>query len=94
MKATSQPNAPVAHLLDELVDGLHLLYECRRRGVDDVDRLLEYLEYTMDEIERHHLGMSGELFLTLLSSDESEALLQHDKKPTVSVLALPERRQG
>lgn len=74
MKATIQPKDPMPQLLDELVDGLHLLYECRRRGVCDLDRLVEYLECKMDEIERERLGMSGELFVTMMAADETEAL--------------------
>jgi len=57
--------------MDELVDALHLLHECRRRGVHDVSRLLEYIEYTLDEIEHHRLGMSAELFQTLMSAEEA-----------------------
>ena len=71
MAAGFQLDDPVPHLLDQLVDALHLLYECRRRGVNDVDRLLEYIEYTMDEIDRQRLGMSGESFLTMAEAQEA-----------------------
>lgn len=70
MKATFQPNDPVPQLMDELVDALYLLDNCRRRGVLDTSRLLDYIDYTIDQIERHRLGMSSELFETLLSVDE------------------------
>jgi len=43
--------------------------------VQDVDRLIDYVEHTMDEIERHRLGMSGDLFNTLLSCDELDGSL-------------------
>ena len=58
MTAQFQPNDPVPELLEQLIDGLHLLYQCRQRGVSEVDRLLEYIEFTIDEIERHRLGSS------------------------------------
>ena len=74
MTATFQPPDPVPQLLDELVDALYLLYECRRRGVADLERLIEYIGYTMDEIERHRLGMSSELFLTLIDPDRSDGI--------------------
>ncbi len=74
MTASFQRNDPVPELLDQLIDGLYLLYECRRRGVGNVDRLLEYIEFIMDEIERHRLGMSSDLFLTMIEQDPSEAL--------------------
>ncbi len=74
MTATFQPPDPVPQLLDELVDALHLLYECRRRGVVDLERLIEYIEYTMDEIERQLLGMSSELFLTLIDPDRADGI--------------------
>jgi len=65
---------PVPQLIDELLDGLHLLYECRRRGVTDVARLVEYIEYIMDQIERHRLGMSRELFSTMLDCDGADEM--------------------
>jgi len=71
MKATCPPSDPVPQLMDELIDGLHLLYECRRRGVADLGRLLDYIEYTIDEIERYRLGTSGERFKTVLSAEEA-----------------------
>jgi len=49
--------------MDELVDGLHLLHVCRARGIADIERLLEYIECTMDKIEYQRLGASSELFL-------------------------------
>lgn len=87
MRATSQHFDPVPDLVDQLVDGLHLLYECRRRGVIDVDRLLEYLEHTMDQIERERLGMSTELFHSALSADETELLAEQRRMPRKPVLA-------
>jgi len=60
--------------MDELVDALYLLSECRRRGVSDVDRLLEYIEYKLDQIERYRLGMSGELFNARLVAEEAGEL--------------------
>jgi len=76
MAASFQFDEPLSYLVDQLVDSLHLLYECRRRGVTDVDRLIEYIEYTMDEIERRHLGMSGESFLAMSEAQETAA---HDR---------------
>lgn len=70
MKATFQPYDPVPELMDELTDALYLLYQCRLRGVRDLDRLLEFIEYTMDQIEHNRLGMSGEVFTSLLSAAE------------------------
>lgn len=72
MTATFPPNDPVPRLMDELVDGLYLLYECRRRGVPDVDRLMDYIEYKLDQIEHHRLGMSSELFATLMIAEEAD----------------------
>ena len=80
MKATFRPNDPVPQLVDDLVDALHLLYECRRRGVINLDRLLEYIEYTMDEIERHRLGMSSELFLTMLEPDREDGIVWDEEQ--------------
>ena len=76
MAASFQFDEPLSYLVDQLVDSLHLLYECRRRGVTDVDRLIEYIEYTMDEIERRHLGMSGESFLAMSEAQEPAS---HDR---------------
>ncbi len=75
MKAASQPFDPVPELLDELTDALYLLDQCRRRGVQETDRLLEYIEHTMDEIERHRLGCSRDLFLSLLPADEVDGVV-------------------
>jgi hypothetical protein len=79
MKAAFAPSDPVPELMDQLLDGLHLLYECRRRGVDQVDRLLDYIEYTMDEIERHRLRTNTTLSPSTLSADETEALLRSER---------------
>ena len=75
MKAVFQPFDPVPELMDELVDALYLLDQCRRRGVHDVDRLLEYIEYKMDEIERQRLGMSKELFVSFLAAEEVDGVV-------------------
>lgn len=75
MKAAFQPFDPVPELMDELVDALHLLDQCRLRGVHDLDRLLEYIEYKMDEIERHRLGMSRELFASFLAAEEVDGVV-------------------
>jgi len=88
MKATFETTEPIESLMDQLVDGLHLLYECRRRGVGNLDRLREYIEYTMDEIERRHLGMSSELFVTMLGDDESIEHIE-EKQAVVPATVLP-----
>jgi hypothetical protein len=67
MQATFPVCDPVPDRLDELVDGLYLLHQCKERGVSDLDRLVEYIEFTMDEIERHRLGRSSELLVTNLA---------------------------
>ena len=72
MTPTFQPNDPVPRLMDELIDALHLLHECRLRGVNDVSGLLDYIEYKIDEIEHRRLGMSRELFQTMLSAEEAK----------------------
>jgi len=92
MKATFEPTDPVPQLIDELVDGLHLLYECRRRGVGELDRLLEYLECKMDEIERERLGMSSELFITMMAADESDALKPQRSAKSSRVVPFPVSR--
>jgi hypothetical protein len=70
MLANFQATDPVTHLMDELVDGLHLLHVCRARGVSDLDRLLEYIEYTIDQIEHHRLGASREFFFSEAASED------------------------
>jgi len=70
MKATFEAADPVPGLMDDLVDALYLLDACRKRGTHDVSRLLEYIEYTLDQIERYRLGMSSELFLTMMVDEE------------------------
>jgi hypothetical protein len=69
MKATFETLDPVPQLMDDLVDALYLLDACRKRGTYDVTRLLEYIEYTLDEIERYRLGMSSELFATIIADE-------------------------
>ena len=89
MKATFEATEPMERLLDQLVDGLYLLYECRSRGVSNLDRLLEYLEYTMDEIERRHLGMSSDLYLTLIEAGDANETIQSQPAATpAKVLAM------
>ncbi len=75
MKATFQPFDPVPELMEELIDALYLLHQCRLRHVHDVDRLLDYIEHTMDEIERHRLGCSKELFASVLAADEVDGVV-------------------
>lgn len=75
MKAAFQPFDPVPELMEELVDALYLLDQCRHRGVREVDRLLEYIEYKIDEIERQRLGMSRELFVTFLAAEEEDGVV-------------------
>jgi hypothetical protein len=70
MKSNLAAVDPVPALLDELADGLRLLYECRHRGVTDVDRLLASIEDTMDLIERHRLGNSSELMLLDMNAED------------------------
>ena len=79
MKATLQPNDPVPALMDELVDGLHLLHVCRARGVADLERLLEYIEYTLDQIECHRLGRSSDLFFDSMSPTHFVGTNSHEE---------------
>ncbi len=70
MKSNFAVTDPVPALLDELVDGLKLLYECRHRGIADTDRLLASIEDTMDLIERYRLSPYKELVLSDMSSED------------------------
>ena len=75
MAATFPVNDPVPELMDQLIDALYLLNECRRRGVQDTERLLDYIEHTIDEIERYRLGMPRELFDAMVSYVEADGVL-------------------
>ena len=70
MKSNLASVDPVPALLDELADGLKLLYECRHRGITEIDRLLASIEDTMDMIERHRLGNSPELVLADMNAED------------------------
>ena len=70
MKSNCAVTDPVPALLDELVDGLRLLYECRHRGVNDTDRLLASIEDTMDLIERYRLGQGRDLVFDEMNPDD------------------------
>jgi len=75
MKAAFPVIDPVSELMDELIDALYLLDQCRRRGVQDLHLLLDYVEHTMDEIERHRLGTPARSFSPLLTADEVDGAL-------------------
>ena len=70
MKSNVAVIDPVPALLDELVDGLKLLYECRHRGIVDTDRLLASIEDTMDLIERYRLSPYSDLVLDDMNSED------------------------
>lgn len=70
MKSNSVVIDPVPALLDELVDGLRLLYECRHRGINNTDLLLSSIEDTMDLIERHRLGPVPDLVFDTMNADD------------------------
>ena len=75
MEAAFHACDPVPELMNELVDALYLLDQCRRRGVQDVDRLVEYIEYKMDEIEEHRLGMTCRRVASCLTADEVDGVI-------------------
>lgn len=60
MKAPFPLSDPVPQLMDELIDALYLLEQCRRRDVHDVSRLLDYIDYTIHQIEQQRLGSTSQ----------------------------------
>jgi hypothetical protein len=70
MKAAFPVIDPVPELMDELIDALYLIEQCRQRGVSDLHLLLDYIEHTMDEIERHRLSTPSASIAPFLTADE------------------------